>query len=127
MLKGTKLYSSLYSKCPVCHKDDLYVNKNSYVPQTILKMHDRCNNCNTKYAIEPSFFYGAMYVSYTLGVALGVALFVISYFFLELDFLPTFFIISGGIILLLPLIMRLSRNIWLNIFFKFDKTYLQND
>lgn len=127
MLKGTKLYSIINAKCPVCHKDDLYLNKNPYNPTSILKMYDRCRNCNTKYAIEPSFFYGAMYVSYGLGVGLCVGLFLISYFVLKLEFLVTFFMISGGIILLLPIIIRLSRNIWLNLFFKFDHTKQKND
>lgn len=126
MLKGTKLYSILNAKCPVCHQDDLYENKNPYLPSSILTMHERCRNCNTKYAIEPSFFYGAMYVSYGLGVGLGVALFLISYLIFKLGFLSTFFIISGSIILLLPVIMRISRNIWLNLFFKFDRSKSKN-
>ena len=40
-------------------------------------MNDYCSSCGLKYKIEPSFFYGAMYVSYGLTVAIGVAAFVI--------------------------------------------------
>ncbi len=127
MLKGYKINSIINSKCPVCQNDDLYVDKNPYKFSSILKMHERCRKCNTKYALEPSFFYGAMYVSYALGVGLGLGLFAISYFLLKLNFFNTFLVISGGIILLLPLIMRLSRNIWLNLFLKFDRTSLNND
>ncbi len=127
MLKGTKLFSILNAKCPVCHKGELYVHTNPYRLGSILEMHERCSHCNTKYAMEPSFFYGAMYVSYALGVGLGVALFLIAYFLLKFDFLVTFFFISGGILLLLPIIIRLSRNVWLNLFFKFDHKYLKNE
>ena len=41
-------------------------------------MNERCSKCNTKYRIEPSFFYGAMYVSYAVGIAFAVAAFVIT-------------------------------------------------
>jgi hypothetical protein len=41
-------------------------------------MHDNCSHCGLKYQIEPSFFYGAMYVSYGLNVA-GIAAFIISF------------------------------------------------
>jgi hypothetical protein len=42
-------------------------------------MHDNCSHCGLKYQIEPSFFYGAMYVSYGLNVAVGIAAFIISF------------------------------------------------
>jgi hypothetical protein len=42
-------------------------------------MNEKCSHCGLKYQIEPSFFYGAMYVSYGLNVAVGIAAFIISY------------------------------------------------
>ena len=39
-------------------------------------MHDHCRSCGFKYKIEPSFFFGAMYVSYAVNVAIGVAAFI---------------------------------------------------
>ncbi len=84
-------------------------------------MHERCPNCDTKYKIEPSFFYGAMYVSYAVGVAISVAAFIITYFFLGLDRNTIFIVIASTLIVLLPIITRISRNIWINIFFKFDR------
>ena len=83
-------------------------------------MHEYCLNCGVKFKIEPSFFYGAMYVSYAVGVAFAMATFVISYFWLSLDRLQTFFTISGVLVMTLPIILRLSRNIWINFFFSFD-------
>jgi hypothetical protein len=84
-------------------------------------MHERCPHCDTKFKIEPSFFYGAMYVSYAVGVAIGVATFIIAYLFIGLDRFYTFLSIVVALIILLPVILRLSRNIWINVFFKFDK------
>jgi uncharacterized protein (DUF983 family) len=120
-LKGTKLYSIFTGKCPVCHEGDMYRNSNPFVLSHTLKMHERCSNCNTKFKIEPSFFYGAMYVSYAVGVAIAVAAFIIAFFFFGMDRRLTFFFIIGTLVILLPVILRLSRNIWINFFFKFDK------
>ncbi len=120
MLKGTKLYSVLTGKCPVCQQESMYVSPNLYNPKETQKMHERCSHCSTKYKIEPSFFYGAMYVSYGLGVANGIATYIICAFLLNLDRLTIFFIIMAVIIATLPIVIRLSRNIWINIFMDYD-------
>lgn len=120
-LKGTKLYSIFFGVCPVCHNESMYKKRNPFIVNQLFEMHDRCSHCNTKYKIEPSFFYGAMYVSYGIGVALGVAVFLISHFFLKTNLLVSFILICIAVIGLLPLEMRLSRNIWINLFMKYDK------
>ena len=84
-------------------------------------MHERCSNCGTKYKIEPSFFYGAMYVSYPVGIVFATAAFVIAYYMLNVSLLNSFFVIVATMIVFMPLIMRLSRNIWINFFFSYDK------
>ncbi|KXN98040.1 hypothetical protein LS48_13730 [Aequorivita aquimaris] len=120
-LKGSKLYSIFTGTCPVCHKGEMYVERNPYKLSKALKMHERCSHCNTKFKIEPSFFYGAMYVSYAVGVAIAVAAFIIAYFFIGLDRNYTFLAIIVTLVLMLPLILRVSRNIWINFFMKYDK------
>jgi uncharacterized protein (DUF983 family) len=122
MLKGTKLYSILKGSCPVCQNESMYVSSNLYNPNQTQKMHERCSHCNTKYKIEPSFFYGAMYVSYGLGVAMGVATFVIAAYLFKLERLTIFFIIMAVMIGTLPVVIRLSRNIWINMFMYYDPT-----
>ena len=119
-LKGTKLYSIFTGTCPVCHKGKMYIERNPYKFSEALKMNERCSHCNTKFKIEPSFFYGAMYVSYAVGVAIAVAAFIIAYFFIGLDRDYTFLAIIATLVLMLPLILRLSRNIWINFFMKYD-------
>ena len=119
--KGSKIYSVITGACPKCHEESMYVNKNPYAISETLKMNERCSHCNTKYKIEPSFFYGSMYVSYGVGIAFAVAAFVISYFFIGVDKFVAFMSIIGTLIVFLPIILRLSRNIWINLFMKYDK------
>lgn len=120
-LKGTKVYSMLTGVCPVCQQENMYLEKNPYKLHKVFRMHEHCSHCHTKYKIEPSFFFGAMYVSYGLGVALSVAAFVICFLFLNMTLLLTFIGIIAVLIVLFPLILRLSRNIWINLFLHFDK------
>ena len=77
--KGSKLYSILTGTCPKCQKESMYLDPNPLHLSKILKMHENCSHCGLKYQIEPAFFYGAMYVSYGLNVAIGIAAFIISY------------------------------------------------
>ncbi|SRR5690606_21861707 len=119
--KGSKLYSILTGSCPKCHQESMYRNQNPYILGQIFKMHDHCSNCGLKYKIEPSFFYGAMYVSYALGVAFAVAAFIISFLFLGSSLMTSFLAIVGTLVVFMPVIIRLSRNIWINFFVKFDK------
>ncbi len=121
-LKGTKIYSIITGACPVCHEESMYEHKNPYsaISQT-LKMNERCSHCQTKYKMEPSFFYGAMYVSYPVGIAFAVAAFVISHLILEMNLLHSFYVIAATMILSLPIVMRLARNIWINFFKHYKK------
>lgn len=124
-LKGNKIYSVLTGTCPVCHRGEMYVEKNPYKLSKTLKMHDKCSHCNTKFKMEPSFFYGAMYVSYAVGVAIAVATFVIVYLILGLDRHIIFFAIILALIITFPFLLRISRNIWINLFMHYDKNALQ--
>jgi ribosomal protein S27AE len=118
--KGSKLYSILYNKCPKCHEGNFMAEKNIFKLNKAFKMHDTCSNCGLKYTIEPSFFYGAMYVNYALTVGVGVITFAICSLFFNLNFIQTFIPIIGMLILTAPITIRLSRIIWINIFVHFD-------
>ena len=120
--KGSKLYSILTGTCPKCHEESMFKNKNPYILSEALSMHETCSNCGTKYKIEPSFFYGAMYVSYAVGIAFAVAAFVISFVFFKANINTVFASIVVTLIVFLPVIIRLSRNIWINIFMHYDKS-----
>lgn len=119
--KGSKLYSILTGTCPRCQEESMYINPNPFVLIDILKIREKCSNCNTKYRMEPSFFFGAMYVSYGVGVAFSVAAFVISFLILGLSLTTTFIAIIVTLIVFMPFIMRVSRNIWINLFMSYDE------
>ena len=121
--KGSKLNSILTGSCPKCHEESMYVDKNPYNITKIYEMHDTCSHCKTRYKIEPSFFYGAMYVSYGLGIAFAVAAFIISFVFIGTNLKVAFIAIIGTLVLFMPIIMRLSRNIWINLFMSYDKNW----
>ena len=118
--KGNKLYSILTGSCPKCHLESMYANSNPYMPGLLFKMHERCSHCKTKYKIEPSFFYGAMYVSYGVGIAFALVAFAISFLLIETSLITSFMVIVATLVVFMPVIIRLSRNIWINLFFKYD-------
>ena len=120
--KGTKLYSILTGSCPKCHEESMFKNKNPYILFEALNMHENCSNCGTKYKIEPSFFYGSMYVSYPVGIAFGTAAFIISFFIFNASLNIIFISIVSTLIVFMPIILRLSRNIWINFFMSYDKS-----
>lgn len=120
--KGTKLYSILTGSCPKCHGESMFKNKNPYILSEALSMHEYCSNCKTKYKIEPSFFYGSMYVSYPVGIAFATAAFVISFFVFKASIHTVFISIIATLIVCMPIILRLSRNIWINFFMNYDKS-----
>ena len=118
--KGSKLNSILTGSCPKCQKESMYSDKNPLHLTKVLKMNDHCSHCGLKYQIEPSFFYGAMYVSYGLNVAIGIAAFIISYLLFKTDILTSFIIIIIALILSFPIVLRWSRNIYINMFVSYD-------
>ena len=119
--KGSKLYGIITGVCPKCHEESMYTNKNPYVITELFSMQDQCSHCKTKYKIEPSFFYGSMYVSYGVGIAFAVAAFIISYVLLERSINVAMVAIVASQVLFYPIIVRLSRNIWINLFMNYDK------
>ena len=118
--KGTKLFSILNNRCPRCHEGNFFLSSNPLKFNGILKIHEHCPECGLKYMIEPSFFYGAMYVSYALTVAIAVATFIICQI-LSLDLIWTLTTIIIVLILLIPFLVRTSRLIYINMFVGFQK------
>ncbi len=126
-LKGTKAYSIFTGTCPVCQNESMYNERNPYKLRSTLKMKERCGECNTKYKMEPSFFYGAMYVSYPVGLTFAIATFVLGYLVFGLSLVTTYCIIVAVMILALPIILRISRNIWINFFKSFKNRQVKTE
>lgn len=84
-------------------------------------VRDTCPKCGLKYKMEPSFYFGSMYVSYGVGVALAVTVYVITLLLgLDLGIAPIFGMIIATLVLLMPYIGAISKSIWANLFFKYD-------
>ena len=124
--KGTKLYSILFNKCPKCHEGDFMKEKNPFKLRKAFNMHKNCPSCDFKYMMEPSFFYGAMYVNYGLTVGVSILTFVISTVLFKLSLLESFIPIVVVLILTTPISIRLSRIIWINIFVKYGPKINKN-
>ena len=114
--------AALKSKCPRCHEGHLFLKDNPYTFGNMLTMHTHCSNCGLRYERESGFFFGAMYISYAINIALFVTATVGYYLFLE-DIVNWKWYIFGYVVLtvlLSPIIFRLSRSIWLSIMTKYD-------
>lgn len=121
--KGSKIYAMIAGCCPKCHEESMYLDTNPFNVLKIYAMHERCSHCKQVYQIEPSFFFGAMFVSYGLGVLIGISTFLLSFFVFQASLKTVFILIVVALILCNTLIMRLSRNIWINIFIHFDENW----
>ena len=122
--KGTKLYSIVNNKCPRCHEGDFFMEPLSLFNfKKTLKLHENCTNCDLKYVMEPSFFYGAMYINYGITVTLSVASFIISKVFIGLTLFQSFLSIIGVLIVFTPINLRLARLLWTSFFVSYDKKY----
>ena len=121
--KGLKINSILTGSCPRCQKESMYLDSNFLHITKLLKMHEKCSHCGLKYQMEPSFFYGAMYVSYGLNVAIGILAFIISFVFFKTTITQSLLAIFAALIILYPFVMRLSRSIYINMFVSFDKRF----
>lgn len=87
--------------------------------------YEYCPHCHRKLLIEPGFYYGAMYVSYALGVAHIVTFIVAkSILGLEIEFWNFIILVGSFLLLLSPLYYALSKIIWANLFIHYK---IEND
>jgi len=120
--KGTKLYSIFNFKCPHCHEGEFYKSRNPYDLKSMSETYDICPNCNRRLYIEPGFYYGAMYVSYALGVAHIVAFLVAKWVLeIEMEFWNFIILVGSFLLLLTPLYYAFSKIVWANLFLNYKK------
>lgn len=120
-MKTGKLYSIFFNKCPRCNKGKFWKSNNPYYNLFLNggENHSHCLNCDLKFEIEPGFFYGAMYISYGLGIGIGSLILIISLAVFQMkNILLLSLIIGTSILILAPVNYFLSRLIWLNAFIK---------
>lgn len=122
--KPNLLLSVLTNRCPGCRKGKLFLQPNPYKLKSMMQMHENCTICGQPFELETGFYMGTGYVSYGLSVLLTGVCFVFWFFTFGISIRDNsifFWLGANTIILLLlqPLLQRLSRSIWIACFVSF--------
>jgi uncharacterized protein (DUF983 family) len=107
-----KTISFLLCTCPRCGEERVF----KYSPFNLRRFaetKDKCNTCGLDYIPETGFFFGSMYWSYAILVALIVTESVVLSIFDLFDY--ALYVIPLSIIVLLPFIFRYSRMLMLYV------------
>lgn len=121
--KGTRIYSIRTFTCPRCQEGKFFVS-HPYDLKNVGNVLEHCPVCDMKYEKEPGFFYGAMYVSYALGVALFVTLWTsFNLWFPSASTTVQITTIVSVAVVLSPLLYALSKIIWANLFYHYDESW----
>lgn len=117
--------AALTNRCPRCREGKIYTESNPYKLKSTLKMNEKCPVCGQPTEIEVGFYYGTGYVSYALSVAVCVASFIAWWVLIGFSLHDSRFFWWLGfnavlLIALQPLLMRMSRTLWLSWFVKYD-------
>ncbi|MDW5290198.1 DUF983 domain-containing protein [Formosa sp. PL04] len=113
----SKVIDALNCKCPNCKKGNIFKNGGNILVLKFPKMNDRCPECDYKFERETGFFFGAMFVSYALAVAQMITSLVVFWYFIDLSPLSVFSIICVIAVLLSTINFKLSRSIWIYMFY----------
>ncbi len=117
------LYSMLFNKCSRCHQGDVFISKNPYNLSKMFQLHKNCSHCNLEYVNEPSFFYGALYVSYAISSGWFMIWYALEYTLLNWETVNFAIFVMSFIVVVAPLTLRWSRLIWLNFFYTYNKKF----
>lgn len=105
----------LSGKCPRCRKGDIFKHPLSDVLH-FAKMNETCPHCGTTFEPEPGFYFGAMFVSYALSVALFVVVGLGLYFLFNPSDWVYITTIGIAAVLFTPISFRYSRILFLYAF-----------
>ncbi|MCC5929296.1 MAG: DUF983 domain-containing protein [Cyclobacteriaceae bacterium] len=105
----------IQTRCPKCREENMFVHQALNI-KGFLKMHRSCPACGQDLHPEPGFYFGAMYFSYGLNVALMVT-FGIAF---EILFHPSSFALTLVSVFIPPLLLapwnfRISRAIMIYV------------
>ena len=101
-------------KCPRCGSGSMF--QGTAYSSKAFEMNERCPNCDLKFEIQPGFWFGATYVTYAIVVGVfAISSLILAYFDL-FDSIWLYIVTPGVVILLLPLIFRYSRIVFLHLF-----------
>jgi len=131
--KRSYLTAVFTNRCPRCREGKLFVESNAYNMKKNVLMHEHCPVCGQPTEIEVGFYYGTGYVSYAVSIAFLTATFVAWKVLIGVTFSiddnRIFYWMGISFTLLFamqPLIMRLSRTLWLSWFVSYDPKWKEN-
>lgn len=113
-----KVVDVLSCKCPKCENANIFYQRGNVLLLKMPKMHERCISCDYKFEKEPGFFFGAMFVSYGIGAGQMILNLIIFWWFLDYSIFTVFWIISALSIMLSITNFRISRSIWIHLFYE---------
>ncbi|GAA4458140.1 DUF983 domain-containing protein [Rurimicrobium arvi] len=122
------LLSILNNRCPRCRRGKLFTRSNPYNFGSAMEMPEHCPVCGQKFELQTGFYFGTGYVSYGLSVAALATVFVAWAVLFGLSYTDNsiFWCLGTAIVLLLliqPLLQRLSRSIWIAFFVRYDQNW----
>lgn len=131
--KPSYILSVVSNKCPRCREGKIFKTNNAYKFKSneYIRMNEKCPVCGQPTEIEVGFYYGTGYVSYALSIAICVASFIAWWVLLGISIYDNslFWWLGVNSVLLLalqPVLMRLSRSIWLSWFVKYDAKWKEH-
>lgn len=130
--KPNVILSVLRCKCPRCRRGDMFQEKNPYKLKTFMKMNERCTVCGQPLDMEPGFYYGTNMVSYVLALLVAGLTFVLWAFTIGFSTKDSRFFWWMGIdavllVVLQPMLMRLSRSVWIVFFVRYSSRWKEGD
>ena len=110
--------SFVKAKCPQCREGNMFTNHTYHLAKgKFVTMHDRCEQCNYRFSIEPGFFIGASYVNY----AFFIVILLTTYFtgrvlFGRVEPVHIFYVVVSFVLILFPMLFRYSRVLYSYLF-----------
>lgn len=101
-----RLLALLKQHCPHCLQGKVFAST--------WKMNETCPVCHIKFEREDGYFMMSVFVGYIIGAIVALLICLILYL-INAPFAWYFIFTIGAILLLLPLIFRYARLIWLHI------------
>lgn len=107
-----RLLSFFMCQCPRCGREKVF-RYSAFKIRKFTDTREKCNHCGLDYFPETGFYFGAMYWSYAILVALIVNISIIMSLMGYFDY--AVYVIPVILILLLPFIFRYSRMLMLYV------------
>jgi len=82
-------------------------------------MNEDCPHCGLHFERESGYFIGAMYASYTIGVALVLPVALLLVLVAQMDLLWVMVVMFAQVLVTMPLAYRWSRIFWLHLDYAF--------